>query len=108
MPKLNGRVKTKDGIGIAVYNNLLKQKVTVKIDSGNEIKLAEYDLNEIEILPKLPPEQQVKKDNVNKNNQEQNNNSKKQIEDNSKPKENRNKKHKNNKFNNKDKNEKNN
>ena len=38
MPKINGRVKTKDGIGVAVYNNLLKQKVTVKIDNGNEIK----------------------------------------------------------------------
>ncbi len=56
MPKLNSRVKTKDGIGIAVYNNLLKQKVTVKIDAGNEIKVAEYDLGEIEVLPKIQPE----------------------------------------------------
>jgi hypothetical protein len=56
MPKLNSRVKTKDGIGVAVYNNLLKQKVTVKIDAGNEIKVAEYDLGEIEVLPKIQPE----------------------------------------------------
>ena len=56
MPKLNSRVKTKDGIGVAVYNNLLKQKVTVKIDAGNEIKVAEYDLGEIEVLPKVQPE----------------------------------------------------
>ena len=60
MPKLNSRVKTKDGIGIAVYNNLLKQKVTVKIDAGNEIRVAEYDLNEIEVLPKIQPEQPKK------------------------------------------------
>ncbi len=63
MPKLNSRVKTKDGIGVAVYNNLLKQKVTVKIDAGNEIKVSEYDLTEIEVLPKLQPEQQPKKEN---------------------------------------------
>ena len=60
MPKLNSRVKTKDGIGIAVYNNLLKQKVTVKIDAGNEIKVSEYDLTEIEVLPKIQPEQPKK------------------------------------------------
>ena len=61
MPKLNSRVKTKDGIGVVVYNNLLKQKVTVKIDSGNEIRVSEFDLGEIEVLPKIQPEQ-VKKE----------------------------------------------
>lgn len=66
MPKLNSRVKTKDGIGIAVYNNLLKQKVTVKIDAGNEIKVAEYDLGELEVLPKVQLEQ-VKKDSTTVN-----------------------------------------
>jgi cell fate regulator YaaT (PSP1 superfamily) len=60
MPKINGRVKTKDGIGVAVYNNLLKQKVTVKIDNGNEIKQGEYDLADIEILPRVPVEQPKK------------------------------------------------
>jgi hypothetical protein len=66
MPKLNSRVKTKDGIGIAVYNNLLKQKVTVKIDAGNEIRVAEYDLTEIEVLPKVQPEQPKKEPKPNK------------------------------------------
>lgn len=66
MPKLNSRVKTKDGIGVAVYNNLLKQKVTVKIDAGNEIRVAEYDLNEIEVLPKIQPEQPKKEPKQNK------------------------------------------
>ena len=66
MPKLNSRVKTKDGIGVAVYNNLLKQKVTVKIDAGNEIRVAEYDLNEIEVLPKIQPEQPKKEPKPNK------------------------------------------
>ncbi|MBE5736029.1 MAG: hypothetical protein E7356_01545 [Clostridiales bacterium] len=53
MPRLNARVKTKDGIGNVIYNNLLKQKVTVKIDNNGEIKVSEYELAEIEVLPKL-------------------------------------------------------
>ena len=57
MPKLNSKVKTKDGVGLVVYNNLLKQKVTVKIDLGNEIKVSEYDLKDIEILAKVQTEQ---------------------------------------------------
>lgn len=73
MPKINGRVKTKDGIGVAVYNNLLKQKVTVKIDNGNEIKLGEYDLTEIEIMPRVQPEQQKKEQPKTKENPENKN-----------------------------------
>lgn len=61
MPKLNGRVKTKDGIGSVVYNNLLKQKVTVKIEHDNDIKVQEYDLADIEILPKVAPNQKSEK-----------------------------------------------
>jgi cell fate regulator YaaT (PSP1 superfamily) len=57
MPKLNSRVKTKDGIGSVVYNNLLKQKVTVKVENDNEIKVMEYDLTDIEVLPKINPNQ---------------------------------------------------
>jgi cell fate regulator YaaT (PSP1 superfamily) len=63
MPKLNGKVKTKDGMGTVVYNNLLKQKVTVRIENDNEIKVSEYDLNDIEIMPKLQqPAQDIKID----------------------------------------------
>ena len=52
MPKLNAKVKTKDGVGTVIYNNLLKQKVTVKIEEANEIKINEYDLSQIEVMPK--------------------------------------------------------
>ncbi|MBQ7351781.1 MAG: stage 0 sporulation protein [Clostridia bacterium] len=62
MPKLNARVKTSDGIGSVVYNNLLKQKVTVKLELDNEIKVSEYALDEIEVLPKLVPEQGKKQE----------------------------------------------
>ncbi len=51
MPKLNSAVKTKDGVGTAVYNDLLKGKVTVKFTNENETKMVEYSLSEIEKLP---------------------------------------------------------
>lgn len=63
MPKINSRVKTKDGIGSVIYNNLLKQKITVKIESENDIKINEYGIEDIEILPKVvnnPQPKQVK------------------------------------------------
>ena len=111
MPKLNSRIKTKDGIGVSVYNNLLKQKVTVKTEMGNEIKVAEYDLNEIEVLPKNQPEQPKKVENnkveldkkVNEKSKENNNDLTK--ENNNNPNK---KKKKFNKFKNNKNNEKNN
>lgn len=70
MPKLNARVKTNDGIGSVIYNNLLKQKVTVKMESDNEVKIGEYSVEEIEVLPKLNTNEnkpkEVKKENVEK------------------------------------------
>lgn len=48
MPKINSTVKTKDGEGIVVYNNLLKEKVTVKIVVDDETtKMVEYSLDEL-------------------------------------------------------------
>ncbi len=49
MPKLNSKVVTKDGEGIVVYNNLLKQLVSVKFVSDDSIKVNEYPLSEIKI-----------------------------------------------------------
>lgn len=48
MPKINSTVKTKDGTGTVVYNNLLKEKVTVKIVVDDETtKMIEYSLDEL-------------------------------------------------------------
>ena len=87
MPKLNAKVKTKDGTGSVVYNNLLKQKVTVKIEETNEIKINEYDLSEIEILPKANPQPvpkaekpKDKKEEIKENNLESNVDNKSQKE----------------------------
>ncbi|MGN0961692.1 MAG: stage 0 sporulation family protein [Christensenellales bacterium] len=67
MPKLNSKVRTKDGVGTVVYNNLLKQKVTVKIENENEIKVLEYDLGDLEVLPKVNPNQNMPNQSISKN-----------------------------------------
>lgn len=71
MPKINSKVRTKDGVGSVVYNNLLKQKVTVKIENESETKVIEYELSDIEVLPKVNPNQNTpksveKKENADK------------------------------------------
>ena len=47
MPKLNSKVVTKDGEGTVVYNNLLKERVSVKFVNDDSIKINEYPLSEI-------------------------------------------------------------
>ena len=47
MPKLNSKVKTKDGEGVAVYNDILKEKVQVKFTKGDSFELKTYDLSEL-------------------------------------------------------------
>lgn len=60
MPKLNSKVKTKDGLGTVVYNNILKQIVTVRVDNDGDIKVGEYGLDEIEQVAKVPQENKPK------------------------------------------------
>lgn len=54
MPRINSEVITKDGKGLAVYNNILAKTVSVKFgnkeDNNQEIK--EYPLDEIQVLRK--------------------------------------------------------
>lgn len=51
MPKINSTVKTKDGIGTVVYNDLLKKMVSVKIYSNEkDFDINDYALDEIEKL----------------------------------------------------------
>lgn len=49
MPKINAKVITKDGEGVVVYNNLLKQLVSVKFVSDDSIKINEYPVSEIKV-----------------------------------------------------------
>ncbi len=48
MPKLNSTVKTKDGEGTVIYQNILKQLVTVKIVDNDNTTIKDYPLNEIQ------------------------------------------------------------
>ncbi len=48
MPKINSRVRTKDGEGVVVYNNILKETVSVKIEENDGININEYSLEEVE------------------------------------------------------------
>lgn len=52
MPKINSLVKTPDGEGTAVYNDVLRQTVTVKIVKGEDLLLNAYSIEDIKILPK--------------------------------------------------------
>ena len=48
MPRINSQVKTKDGVGTVVYNDLFKEKVTVKFLNDGDTKISEYDLKDVE------------------------------------------------------------
>lgn len=50
MPKMNAKVKTRDGMGTVIYNNILKQMVTVRIENDGDTRVQEYPLGEIEII----------------------------------------------------------
>ncbi len=47
MPKINSMVKTRDGVGKVVYNNLLKQTVDVRFEKGESFEIKNFTLDEI-------------------------------------------------------------
>lgn len=59
MPKINSVVKTPDGNGIAVYNNLLKKLVDVKFDRDGVTEIKNYKLAELKF------EQTMKREDAN-------------------------------------------
>lgn len=52
MPKLNSRVRTPDGEGTIIYNNLLKQIATVRLENDNDTKINEYTPDQLVVIPK--------------------------------------------------------
>lgn len=52
MPKINARVKTPDGVGTVIYNNLLNQVCTVRIENESDSKISEYTLDQLTVIPK--------------------------------------------------------
>lgn len=69
MPKLNSKVKTKDGVGTVVYNDILKEKVNVKFVSDDSVKIVTYEIDEVKpvIDDTKKPEKSEKKDKGTKN-----------------------------------------
>lgn len=63
MPKLNSKVKTKDGIGQVVYNDVLKEKVTVKFTTDDTTRIENYAIDEIKIIPNENKEANKPKEN---------------------------------------------
>lgn len=47
MPKVNSKVETPDGEGVVMYNDLLKQVVSVKFSSDNDSEIKEYPVADI-------------------------------------------------------------
>ena len=52
MPKVNSTVKTPEGVGTAVYNDILRKMVTVKFVKGDDTSLVVYPLEDITIEKK--------------------------------------------------------
>lgn len=79
MPKLNAKVETPDGVGTVIYNNLLKQISTVRIENENDTKINEYPADQLKVLPKensqpLPKKEKSKEDGGSKQSQPMSNN----------------------------------
>ena len=61
MPKLNSKVKTKDGVGQVIYNDVLKERVTVKFVVDDTVKIDNYSINDIKVMPPEEKTQNNKK-----------------------------------------------
>ncbi len=48
MPSLNSIVKTPSGDGVVIFNNIIKEKTTVKVVNGDDFKILEFKLSELE------------------------------------------------------------
>ena len=62
MPKVNSKVKTPDGVGTVVYNNLLKKVSDVKLD-GDDAVVKQYALKDLSFEGKV--EEEILEDDVN-------------------------------------------
>lgn len=59
MPKLNSCVITPDGKGLVQYNDVLSEKVTVKVGENENVKLNVYNLSDVKFeVPALKREKQ--------------------------------------------------
>ena len=60
VPKVGKKVKTPDGVGVVIYSDLLKEKVTVRFEKEEETEMQIYDAADVSLLN--PPQPQCKQD----------------------------------------------
>ena len=53
-------MKTPDGVGVVIYSDLLKEKVTVRFEKEEETEMQIYDASDVSLLN--PPQPQCKSD----------------------------------------------
>lgn len=66
MPKINSTVVTPDGEGTVVYNNILDKKCTIKFIKGDDVKLSDYDVENIKFSKPAIVKQNENKPNETK------------------------------------------
>ena len=53
MPKINSKVNTPEGLGTVIYQNILKQTISVKIEANDgSTTIKDYSIEEFEKFPK--------------------------------------------------------
>lgn len=60
VPKVGKKVKTPSGIGVVIYSDLLKEKVTVRLEKDEETEMEIFDASEVSLVN--PPQPQCKQD----------------------------------------------
>ncbi len=57
MPRVNSKVKTPDGLGTVVYNNLLKKQCEIKLD-GDDVVVKTYAISDVKFDGKVEEEKE--------------------------------------------------
>ena len=60
VPKVGKKVKTPEGVGVVAYADLLKEKVTVRLEKDEETEMMVFDAAEVSLVN--PPQPQCKQD----------------------------------------------
>ncbi len=68
VPKVGKKVKTPSGIGVVIYSDLLKEKVTVRLEKDEETEMEVFDASEVSLVN--PPQPQCKQESPKKKSQQ--------------------------------------
>ena len=71
VPKVGKKVKTPNGIGVVMYSDLLRERVTVRFEKDEETEMEVFDASEVTLLNPPQPQPKCKEDCPRKKNQNQ-------------------------------------